>query len=133
MIRFRTETQFHKWFRDKVCVPHRAFVQKLQVIGLRGWPDLTVVHDGMVVFYEVKVIRTTPEAALKTLEPIQRFTLNRLVAAGANAYALLVRDPGHIRLWHPRVGLQTDWKIASVPLLWLAPTAPEEEWPRCPA
>jgi len=74
----RTETRFYNWCKD-----NGIFVRKLKAVGVRGFPDRTILLPGpVIVFIEFKAPGKTPS-------PWQVREMERLVALGAR---VLVTD-----------------------------------------
>ena len=68
----RTETRFYNWCKD-----NGIFVRKLKAVGVRGFPDRTIILPGPVmVFIEFKAPGKKPS-------PWQVREMERLVALGA--------------------------------------------------
>jgi hypothetical protein len=66
-----------------------AFVRKNEARWQRGFPDLTVIHQGMVAFIECKIlnlVQIREKSIRKAFTPIQLTTLRQLAAQKVGAF-----------------------------------------------
>ncbi len=76
------ESTFEKKFRAATKAIG-AVVHKTVSLSQNGFPDRMLIHDGRVVFVELK-------KSTGALSPVQVMTITEMVEAGANVYVVFI-------------------------------------------
>ena len=84
----KTEKNLHNYFRKK-CLLHKIFFRKLGSTSGRGFPDVLVMHGGVLVFVELKSPQRTGR-----LSPLQVACIAEMQGEGADVRVM--SQPGEV-------------------------------------